>query len=154
MECSALLDFDRPPFLWAFDESICQDVNQSLIAFLRSDEGLLSRVPPFIVDLTGGFKPMKKSIVLSFVLAASMGLAACGQKAEEAANAADATATEAVEGAENAADAAMDAAGNATDAANTATDAAGNAVDAAANAAGTAAAGAVNAAADAAKNAM
>jgi hypothetical protein len=107
-------------------------------------KALLSRVPPFIVDLTGGYKPMKKSVVLSFVLAASMGLAACGQKAEEAANATDAMATEAVEGAENAADAAMDAAGNATDAAaNVATDAAGNA-----------AAGAVNAAADAAKNAM
>lgn len=90
--------------------------------------------------------PMKKSIVLSFVLAASMGLAACGEKAaDEAANAealADNTmeavsneAMGAVEDAANAAGSAADAATNAADAASTAADAAKDAAGAAAEAA-------------------
>ena len=50
---------------------------------------------------------MKKTIALSLVLAASMSLAACSTKADDAAaNAADTMAAEAVEGAENAAAAA------------------------------------------------
>ena len=61
---------------------------------------------------------MKKTIALSLVLAASMSLAACSKKADDAAaNAADTMAAEAVEGAENAADAATDAAKGAVDAA-------------------------------------
>ena len=90
--------------------------------------------------------PMKKSIVLSFVLAASMGLAACGEKAaDEAANAealADNTmeavtneAMGAAETAANAADAAAGAATNAADAASSAADAAKSAAGAAAEAA-------------------
>jgi len=90
--------------------------------------------------------PMKKSIVLSFVLAASMSLAACGEKAaDEAANAealADNTmeavsneAMGAAESAANAADAAAGAATNAADAASTAADAAKDAAGAAAEAA-------------------
>jgi len=90
--------------------------------------------------------PMKKSIVLSFVLAASMGLAACGEKAaDEAANAealADNTmeavsndAMGVVEDATNAAGSAAEAATNAADAASTAADAAKDAAGAAAEAA-------------------
>lgn len=92
---------------------------------------------------------MKKSIVLSLVLATSMGLAACGEKpAEEAANAADAMATEVVDGAENAADASMNAAGDAM--ANGA-DAMANGADAMAAGAEAAKDSAVDAAADAMK---
>lgn len=89
--------------------------------------------------------PMKKSIVLSFVLAASMGLAACGEKAaDEAANAEaladntmEAVSNEAMGDAANAAGSAAEAATNAADAASSAADAAkaaaGAAADAAAN---------------------
>src|SRR3546814_21068062 len=59
-----------------------------------------------------GYSHMKKSITLSLALAASLGLAACGEKAAD--NAATTDDTTPVEGA---ADGAMDAASDATDAA-------------------------------------
>ena len=78
-----------------------------------------------------GYSHMKKSITLSLVLAATMGLAACGEKAAD--NAATTTETPAPEATtEGAADGAMQAAEGAADAAATAKDAATEAGDAAA----------------------
>ncbi len=92
--------------------------------------------------------PMKKSIVLSFVLAASMGLAACGEKAaDEAANAeamADNTMESVTNEALGAVDEAANAAGSAAEAATNAADAASTAADAAKDAAGAAAEAAAN----------
>ncbi|WP_244857972.1 hypothetical protein [Sphingopyxis granuli] len=103
-----------------------------------------------------GYSQMKKSITLSLVLATSLGLAACGEKAaDEAAPAAEDTAT--VEGA---ADGAMEAAEGAADATAAAADATANAAGDAAAAANTAAdkaseaADAAKEATDAAKGAM
>ena len=70
---------------------------------------------------------MKKSITLSLVLAASMGLAACGDKKAEEAPAT----TEEVATPEAAADGAMDAAAGAADKAGAAADKAGEAAKAA-----------------------
>jgi hypothetical protein len=59
--------------------------------------------------------PMSKSVALSLVLAASLGLVACqGKKAENAANAADNAAMNANNAADNAMNAAMNASDNAT----------------------------------------
>jgi hypothetical protein len=80
------------------------------------------------VFLREGFLPMTKSIALSLVLAASLGLAACsGKGTENAAN----NAANAAENASNAADNAMNAALNAADnAANAASNATNNAANA------------------------
>jgi len=78
--------------------------------------------------LREGFLPMTKSIALSLVLAASLGLAACsGSETENTANAA----ANSAENASNAADNAMNAAMNAADAA---ANAASNATNNVANA--------------------
>jgi hypothetical protein len=80
------------------------------------------------VFLREGLLPMTKSIALSLVLAASLGLAACSGKSEE--NAAN-NAANAAENASNAADNAMNAALNAADnAANAASNATNNAANA------------------------
>jgi hypothetical protein len=94
---------------------------------------------------------MKKTLALSLILAASMGLAACN-KAPEAANTAalENVATDAVEGAANVSVDAMNAAGNVTEAASNVAGAAANVADSAANVAGSA----VNGAAEAAANKM
>ena len=89
---------------------------------------------------------MKKTIVLSLILAASMGLAACNKAADTAANASENVTTEAVEGAENAAGEAMNAGAEAMNAGADAMNAGGEAMNAGGEA--------VNAAADATKNAM
>jgi hypothetical protein len=94
--------------------------------------------------------PMKKSIVLSFVLAASMGLAACGEKAADEAANAEAMADNTMEAVSNEA---MGAVGDAANAAGSAAEAATNAADAASSAADAAKA-AAGAAADAAANKM
>jgi hypothetical protein len=94
--------------------------------------------------------PMKKSIVLSFVLAASMGLAACGEKAADEAANAEALADNTMEAVSNEA---MGAVGDAANAAGSAAEAATNAADAASSAADAAKA-AAGAAADAAANKM
>jgi hypothetical protein len=128
--------------------------------FLRVIGIFRDRSVPVPVDL---FKPrgvsqMKKSITMSLVLAASLGLAACGEKAADDTAAATEDAAATVEGA---ADGAMEAAEGAADAAATAGAAAEGAADAAA--AGDAAtatdkaaeaAGAAQEATDAAKGAM
>jgi hypothetical protein len=50
---------------------------------------------------TGGVKPMKKSIILSVIVASSIGLAACGDKAKETATGAVDSAVQSVDGAGN-----------------------------------------------------
>ncbi|WP_374524695.1 hypothetical protein [Sphingopyxis sp.] len=77
-----------------------------------------------------GYSHMKKSITLSLVLAATMGLAACGEKAADNAATTETPAPEATT--EGAADGAMQAAEGAADAAATAKDAATDAGAAAA----------------------
>ena len=115
-------------------------------AVVAGQNGFSALMPETVFPSYWEGLPMKKSIVLSFVLAASMGLAACGEKAaDEAANAealADNTmeavsneAMGAVEDAANAAGSAAEAATNAADAASTAADAAKDAAGAAAEAA-------------------
>lgn len=88
---------------------------------------------------------MKKSIVLSFALAASMGLAACGEKAADQAANAEALADNTMEAVSNEAVGAVETATNAADAAaSNAADAASTAADAAKDAAGAAAEAAAN----------
>jgi predicted small lipoprotein YifL len=99
--------------------------------FLRVIGIFRDRSVPVPVDL---FKPrgvsqMKKSITMSLVLAASLGLAACGEKAADDTAVATDDAAATVEGA---ADGAMEAAEGAADAAATAGAAAEGAADAAA----------------------
>ncbi|WHO40060.1 hypothetical protein PMI04_005560 [Sphingobium sp. AP49] len=72
--------------------------------------------------------PMSKSIALSLVLAASLGLAACGSHTENAANNAANAAENASNAADNAMNAAMNAADNAANAASNATNNVANAM--------------------------
>jgi hypothetical protein len=126
----------------------------------------------FLDHKTGGVKPMKKSIILSVIVASSIGLAACGDKAKETATGAVDSAVQSVDGAGNMAmgaaagvgnvvggvtDGAMGAAAGAAGAVGGAAKAVGgSAVDAAAGAAKGAGvpAGAADAAANAAKGKM
>jgi len=78
--------------------------------------------------LREGFLPMTKSIALSLVFAASLGLAACTGGAENSANNAANAAENASNAADNAMDAAMNAADNAAMAASNATNNAANAM--------------------------
>ena len=71
--------------------------------------------------------PMSKSIALSLVLAASLGLAACSKSEENASNAAANSAENASNAADNAMNAAENAASNASNAASNAANAASNA---------------------------
>jgi hypothetical protein len=108
-----------------------------------------------------GYSHMKKSITLSLVLAASLGLAACGEKKADEAAAPEATTEATTEGAADgamdaaagAADATAAAAGEAADAAAATADKAGEAADKAGEAAkaATEATDAAKAATDAAK---
>jgi hypothetical protein len=108
-----------------------------------------------------GYSHMKKSITLSLVLAASLGLAACGEKKADEAATPEATTEATTEGAADgamdaaagAADATAAAAGEAADAATGAADKAGEAADKAGEAAkaATEATDAAKAAVDAAK---
>jgi hypothetical protein len=119
--------------------------------FLRVIGIFRDRSVPVPVDQ---FKPrgvsqMKKSITMSLVLAASLGLAACGEKAADDA----AVTTEDAATVEGAADGAMEAAEGAADAAATAGAAAEGAADAAAAGDTAVAADKATEAADAAKEA-
>jgi hypothetical protein len=78
--------------------------------------------------LREGFLPMTKSIALSLVLAASLGLAACSGGAENAANNAANSAENASNAADNAMNAALNAADNAANAASNATNNVANAM--------------------------
>jgi len=123
----------------------CERVNPCAIGIIRD------RSVPVPVDQ---FKPrgvshMKKSITLSLALAASMGLAACGEKAADD----TAATTEDAATVEGAADGAMEAAEGAADAAATAGAAAEGATDAAAAGDAAAATDKAAEAADAAKEA-
>jgi hypothetical protein len=80
------------------------------------------------VFLREGFLPMTKSIALSLVLAASLGLAACSGGHENAANNAANSAENASNAADNAMNAALNAADNAANAASNATNNAANAM--------------------------
>jgi hypothetical protein len=86
------------------------------------------RVVCIFIFLREGFKPMTKSIALSLVLAASLGLAACSGGAENAANNAANSAENASNAADNAMNAALNAADNAANAASNATNNAANAM--------------------------
>lgn len=72
--------------------------------------------------------PMKKTIALSLVIAASLGLSACSKKADEVANNAANMAENASNAAENSMNAAMNAADNATNTAANMANAATNAM--------------------------
>jgi hypothetical protein len=85
------------------------------------------RVVCAVLILREGF-PMSKSIALSLVLAASLGLAACSGGTENAANAAANSAENASNAADNAMNAAMNAADNAGNAVANATNNASNAM--------------------------
>nr|WP_254798232.1 hypothetical protein [Sphingobium sp. AS12] len=86
------------------------------------------RVVCTVFILREGFLPMTKSIALSLVLAASLGLAACSGGTENAANNAANSAENASNAADNAMNAALNAADNAANAASNATNNVANAM--------------------------